>query len=166
MSFIIGIPLLIFVAILQTTVVSRMPLLNGSADLMLVVLTAWALQPQVETTWQWSMLGGLLMDYFSGLPFGLYTISYLLLSGAGILLRRRVWRFSYLMHLLLTLAGTLIIHGLSVMIILLQGTPLQLRYLLQRTTLPSLLLNLILTFPVYLLMKDIAQQLHTEAVEL
>jgi len=166
MGFLISIPVLIVVTILQTTVVSRMTLLNGQADLMLIILTAWALQRQVETSWQWSVLGGLFIDHFSGLPFGIYTVSYLVINGLALVLRGRIWRFSYVMHLLLALVGTLMIHGFSVIIIVLQGTPLELGSILQQVTLPSLLLNLLLTFPIFLLVKDIAEQFYPEEIEI
>lgn len=166
MTFLISLPILGITAILQTTVVSQMPLLGGTADLMLIILTAWVLQRQVQTSWQWSLVGGLLIDYFSGLPFGLFTISYLLINGAGLILRRRIWQFTYLIHLLLTLLGTLIIHGFSVIIILLQGTALNFEQALQYITLPSLLLNLLLSFPVYLLIKDVADQFHPQPINI
>lgn len=166
MGFLISIPVLIVITILQTTVVSRMTLLNGQADLMLIILTAWALQRQVETSWQWSVLGGLFIDYFSGLPFGIYTVSYLAINGLALVLRGRIWRFSYVMHLLLALVGTLMIHVFSVIIIVLQGTPLELSTILQQVTLPSLLLNLLLTFPIFLLVKDAAEQFYPEEIEI
>jgi len=166
MTFLIGLPILIITAILQTTVISRMPLLNGTADLMLIVITAWALQRQISTSWQWALLGGMLIDYYSGLPFGVYTLSYLALNGAAVILKNRVWQFSYLMHLLLALLGTLLIQGFSVIIILLQGTALPLGTVLQQVILPSLILNLLLTFPIYLLINDVAEQIKPSAVKL
>lgn len=166
MSFFLGIPILFVTAILQTTVLSRMPLLNGTADLMLVVISAWALQRQITTTWQWALLGGMLIDYYSGLPFGIFTLSYLVVNSAARILKSRIWQFSYLMHLLLALLGTLMIHSLSVIIILLQGTTLPVGLILQQVTLPSLILNLLITFPVYLLINDVAEQIKPSAVNL
>lgn len=166
MTFLISLPILTITAILQTTVVSQMPLLGGTADLMLIILTAWVLQRQVQTSWQWSVVGGLLIDYFSGFPFGVFTISYLLINGAGLIFRRRIWQFTYLIHLLLTILGTLIIHGFSVIIILLQGTALNFEQVLQHITLPSLLLNLLLSYPLYILMKDIADQFHPQTINI
>jgi rod shape-determining protein MreD len=166
MSFLLGIPILFVTAILQTTVLSRMPLLNGTADLMLVVISAWALQRQITSTWLWALLGGMLIDYYSGLPFGIFTLSYLAVNGAALILRSRIWQFSYLMHLFLALLGTLMIHTFSVIIILLQGTTLPVGMVLQQVTLPSLILNLLMTFPVYLLIKDVAEQIQPSAVNL
>ena len=87
MSVILSIPVLSFIAVLQSAVVSRLPLNRGTADLMLVVLVAITLQKSVKTAWQWSIVGGLLTDFFSGLPFGLFTASYLITTGIAFLLR-------------------------------------------------------------------------------
>ncbi len=160
MSVILSIPVLSFIAVLQSAVVSRLPLNRGTADLMLVVLVAITLQKSVKTAWQWSIVGGLLTDFFSGLPFGLFTVSYLIITGIASLLRERIWRFSFLMQLLVVLSGTLIIHGLSMMVLIIQGSSLQLTTVLQAVTLPSIILNFMLSLPVFIIIQDIIQQLN------
>jgi len=160
MSVILSIPVLSFIAVLQSAVVSRLPLNRGTADLMLVVLVAITLQKSVKTAWQWSIVGGLLTDFFSGLPFGLFTISYLIITGIAFLLRERIWRFSFLMQLLVVLSGTLIVHGLSMMVLIIQGSSLQLSTVLQAVTLPSIILNFMLSLPVFIIIQDIIQQLN------
>ena len=160
MSVILSIPVLSFIAVLQSAVVSRLPLNRGTADLMLVVLVAITLQKSVKTAWQWSIVGGLLTDFFSGLPFGLFTVSYLITTGIAFLLRERIWRFSFLMQLLVVLSGTLIVHGLSMMVLIIQGSSLQLSTVLQAVTLPSIILNFMLSLPVFIIIQDIIQQLN------
>ena len=160
MSVILSIPVLSFIAVLQSAVVSRLPLNRGTADLMLVVLVAITLQKSVKTAWQWSIVGGLLTDFLSGLPFGLFTISYLITTGIAFLLRERIWRFSFLMQLLVVLSGTLIVHGLSMMVLIIQGSSLQLSTVLQAVTLPSIILNFMLSLPVFFIIQDIVQQLN------
>ena len=160
MSVILSIPVLSFIAVLQSAVVSRLPLNRGTADLMLVVLVAITLQKSVKTAWQWSIVGGLLTDFFSGLPFGLFTASYLIITGIASLLRERIWRFSFLMQLLVVLSGTLIVHGLSMVVLIIQGSSLQLTTVLQAVTLPSIILNFMLSLPVFIIIQDIIQQLN------
>ncbi len=50
MSVLLSIPVLGLISILQSAVVSRLPLNRGTADLMLVLLVAIALQQGVTTT--------------------------------------------------------------------------------------------------------------------
>lgn len=63
MRNLVAIPIIILTVILQSAIVSRLPLLDGSADLSLVVLAAWALQDGVETAWHWALAIGLLVGF-------------------------------------------------------------------------------------------------------
>lgn len=158
MSVILSIPTLGLMAVVQSAVVSRLPLIRGTADLMLVLLVAIALQKSVTTAWQWSVVGGLMIDFLSGLPFGVFTFSYLLATGAALLIKERVWRYSFLMQLLVVFVGTLIAHGLAFIIQFLQGGSLNLGEVLQLITLPSIILNSMLSVPVYILVQDVLEQ--------
>lgn len=162
MSVLLSIPILSIIAILQSAVVSRMLINQGTADLMMVVLIAYTLQRSVTTAWQWGAVAGILADFFSGLPFGIYTISYLAIVGMGVLIRERVWRFSFLIQLLLVLIGTGITHGAALLILFFQGVTPPLSQVISLVTLPSLVLNFMLSLPVYLLTQDILLQLSTE----
>ncbi len=158
MSVLLSIPTLGLMAVVQSAVISRLPLIRGTADLMLVLLVAIALQKTVTSAWQWSIVGGLLVDFLSGLPFGVFTISYLLATGLALLLRDRVWRFSFLMQLLVVLLGTLVAHGQAFMVLFLQGSTLGIGEALQTVTLPSIILNFMLSVPVYILVQDVLGQ--------
>lgn len=159
MSVILSIPILAFISILQSAVFSRLPLNQGVADLMLVILAAIALQKRVTTAWQWSIIGGLLIDFSSGLPFGIYTVSYLLATALAVILRERIWRFTFLMQLLIVLIGTLLSHGLSYLVLFLQGSNLSFLPVLQVVTMPTIILNFMLSLPIFILTKDILDQI-------
>jgi len=159
MSVILSIPILAFISILQSAVVSRLPLNQGVADLMLVLLVAIALQKRVTTAWQWSVIGGLLIDFTSGLPFGIFTVSYLLATALAKVLRTRVWRFSFLMQLLVVLIGTLISQGLSYLVLFLQEGSLAFLTVLQVITMPTIILNFMLSLPIFVLTRDVLDQI-------
>ncbi len=159
MSVILSIPVLSIITILQSAVISRLPLVSGTADLMLVLLVAITLQKSVNTAWQWSIVGGLLTDFFSGLPFGLFTVSYLITTGIAHFLRERIWRFSFLMHLLVVLSGIIITHTFSYLVLFLQGNSLQFTSVLQAVTMPSIILSFMLSLTVYIIVQDVVEQL-------
>lgn len=162
MSVILSIPTLGLIAILQSAVVSRLPLNRGIADLVLVVLVAIALQKTVTTSWQWSIVGGLFMDFLSGLPFGIFTVSYLLATGLALIIRDRIWRFSFLMQLLVVLFGTMFSHALSFIVLFLQGSDISLGTVLQVVTLPSVILNFMISLPIFILTQDILEQINPQ----
>jgi rod shape-determining protein MreD len=160
MSLIISIPLLGILTVFQSAVISRLPLIQGTADLVLVLLIALALQKSFPAPWQWGLVGGLLVDFYSGLPFGVYTFSYLLIIGFAVLIRERIWRFSFLMQLLVVLIGTLLIQGISYIILFLEGVNLPFSTVLQAITLPSIVLNFMLSLPVFILAQDSIEQVY------
>jgi rod shape-determining protein MreD len=162
MSVILSIPILAFISILQSAVVSRLPLNQGVADLMLVLLVAIALQKRVTTAWQWSIIGGLFIDFSSGLPFGIFTVSYLLATALALVLQERIWRFSFLMQLLVVLTGTLISHTLSFLVLFLQGATLEFSTVLRVITMPSIILNFMLSLPIFILTRDVLDQVNPQ----
>ena len=162
MSILLSIPTLGLIAILQSAVVSRLPLNCGVADIMLVVLVAIALQKNVTTAWQWSIVGGLFIDFLSGLPFGIFTVSYLLATGLALIIRERIWRFSFLMQLLVVLFGTIFSHVLSFLVLFLQGSELSFETSLQVVTLPSIILNFMLSLPIFILTQDVLEQVNPQ----
>ena len=162
MSVILSIPTLGLITILQSAVVSRLPLNRGTADLMLVVLVAIALQKNVSTSWQWSIVGGLFMDFFSGLPFGIFTASYLVATGLAVIIRERIWRFSFLMQLLVVFFGTMFSHALSFLVLFLQGSEISLGIVLQVVTLPSVILNFMISLPIFILTQDVLEQVNPQ----
>ncbi len=165
LPFLISIPILSAVVILQTAVLSKMQLLQGSADLMLLVLTAWSLQKQVKTAWLWSLVGGTMVSLVSAMPFGVLLGGYLLVTALTLFLRQHIWKAAFLTMLLAVFCGTLILHSLSLLARWLTGASLPALAVFNLITLPSLLLNLLLSLPVYLVIRDLADWLHPEEIE-
>lgn len=159
MSVLLSVPILGLISTLQSAVISRLPLNRGTADLMLVLLVALALQKELKEFWQWTIVGGMLIDFYSGLPFGIFTFSYLAAISVAMVLRERIWRFSFLMQLLVVLIGTLVSHGLTYLVLFLQGSVLDPATTLQVVTMPSLVLNFMLSLPVFILTRDVFDSL-------
>lgn len=165
MAFLIAIPILIVLLIVQTAVVSHITLLQGSADLVLVALVAWGLQKRVQTALFWGLMGGLLVGYVSALPFGVIHVAYLLAVGLAMILRRRVWELPILAMLIATFFGTLIVHLVQILGLRVLGTALPFWQALNLITLPSVLLNLLLAIPFYAMFNDLAGWLYPEPLD-
>jgi rod shape-determining protein MreD len=142
---------------LQTALVSRINLLSGSADLLLVILAAWALQERVRFAWLWGGFTGLLVGVISGTPWIIYLASYLSVIGMGRLLTRRIWQAPLLAMFAVTFAGTLLLSMLTfVSRILFENLVLPFGVVFIQIVLPSLLLNLLIAVAIHPLMRDIA----------
>jgi len=153
---IIAIPLLSLILVIQMAIVSRIPLLGGYADLILVTLAGWALQERATTAWHWAILGGMLVGLASGLPWIIPLAGYIFVVALARALVHRIWRAPLLAMFAVVSIGTLSIHIMSVFFLSLMGNPLSMEDALGVVTLPSLLLNLLLAIPAYPIMRDLA----------
>lgn len=165
MVYLIGVLLFGILAIVQSTIVSTMPLLKGTADLILLFIVAWAIQDRVETSWQWCLFGGLLASIYSGLPFGVFILAYLICVGITRLLKRRIWKAPFLAMLVATFISTMIVQLLSLLSRLIMGVNIPILDAFNLILLPGLLLNIILAIPVYSIMHDMANWLYPEELE-
>lgn len=165
MAALISIPVLGALLILQMTLVSRLPLLQGSADLLLLAIVAWSLHKRVESAWQWSIVAGLMVTIASGLPMGTALVGYLLVTALALLLRRRIWHVPILAMFVTTFIGTLITNLVSLAALRLTGNPISAVEAFNLVILPSLLLNLLLAAPMYSMIGDLANWLYPEPLE-
>lgn len=74
-------------------------------------------------------------------------------------LRERIWRFSFLMQLLVVLLGTLLSQALSYLVLFLQGASLDISNILRVITMPSIILNFMLSLPIFVLTRDVLDQI-------
>ena len=165
MAILAGIPILGIILMLQLGIISLLPLLQGTADLILLVLVAWALQDQVTSAWEWGILGGVMVSLVTATPFYVVIFSYLLVILIARMARRRIWQMPLLVMLILTFLGTLVFHLVSIVVFQIMGSNLPLRESLTLVTLPSALLNLLLAFPVYTIVADLAKWLYPTELE-
>ncbi len=165
MAVLLAFPVLILLVIFQTVVASNLMLLHGTADLVMLVLIAWSLQERVRTAWIWAFLAGVLVSFVSALPMLTPLIGYLLVTGIARLLQHRVWQSPILAMFVTTVAGTLLFQLISMLLLIFSGTPLPLRESLSLVVLPTALLNLLLSLPVYALVSDMVSWVYPAEVE-
>ncbi len=166
MEVLLAVPILILLLIIQTAVLNQIPLLQGSADLILLALVAWSLQKNVRSAWIWAIIAGLMVSFVSALPLGVYLIGYLITVAIGFLIRQRVWSLPLLTMYLATFLSTLVLQGISIIALRLADTSLDLGLALNLIILPGLLLNMIFALPFYTLFSDLANFLHPESLEI
>ena len=91
-----AIPVLGLVMMLQISIASRIMLLSGNVDLLLLVVAAWGLQERVKAAWIWGLLAGLLAWFraFHGISTLLDTFRWWDLHDCWSIVsgRHRFWR--------------------------------------------------------------------------
>lgn len=157
MRNLVAIPVILLAVILQSAVVSRIYLLSGIADLPLVMLAAWALQEEVDSTWHWAIAFGLMVGFVSGIPWFVPVSGYVIVVVLAQVLQRRVWQAPLLAMFSITFVGTVILNLISFAVLRLSGTVMPLEDVLGLLVLPSVLLNMLLAIPVYAVMRDLSR---------
>jgi hypothetical protein len=157
MRNIVAFPLLLLAVILQSAIVSQVKLLSGYADLPLLMIGAWALQKRVKSAWHWAALACALLSYVSTLPWIVVVIGYFAIVYIAQTLQRRVWQAPLLAMFSITFIGTLLLHLLSFVVLSVLGTSFLVGDVIGLITLPSLLLNMLFSIPIYTFMRDLAR---------
>ena len=158
MGYLLAFPVFIVLTMAQIGIVSQLHLLHGTGDLVMIALVAWVLQERGRdaSAWAWAIVAGLLVSFVSATPMFVPLIGYLALTVIVRILRRHVWQTPLLAMFLATMLGTIVIQFMYFMVLQATGTPLPWQQSLSLVMLPSVLLNLILVLPVYVVMTDLA----------
>lgn len=161
----LAIPVLVILAMLQVGVVSRLPLLQGTADLLLLAVIAWTLQRRVRYGWFWGAVAGAMIGLTSAMDPVVSIVIYLLIVALVQFFKRQVWQAPLLVMLLLTLISTFLQHAISIAVLIFRGADLPILDSLSLITLPSILLNLLLAVPFFVIMSDMANWVFPEEIE-
>ena len=154
-AYLIPIPVMMILTALQSTAISRIQLMSGSADLVLLAVAAWGVREKNYDAYIWALIGGIFMSMITEMPLMIPVISYIFVALLSQLLVGRIWQSPIVMLIVIVIAGTLFQHTIS--ILYLQTTGVNAGFILgmQNITLPSLLLNLFFIFPVYVFISDL-----------
>ena len=163
-GILLAVPVFLLVLMLQTTVMSTLTLLNGTADLVLLVLTAWAVQERVRSAVEWAAIGGVLVGIISHVPLVVPIAGYLAVAILARVLRARIWQSPLVSLFLATFAGSVILPALTWAALQFEGTSYPLMESINRVVLPGTLLNLLLALPVYTIVAGLAQSVYPEEV--
>jgi rod shape-determining protein MreD len=165
MAYLISLPIMIVALMLQEAIFSQLPLMSGTADLVLLILIAWAIQPRNQRPWVWALVGGGLTSLVSAMPAGTPVLIYLLIVLLARRLQRQTIEIPILGMFIATILGTFIQHLVEVIILFVAGTSLSLTESLSLVTLPSVLLNLLFALPIYVIITDLANRFYPMEIE-
>lgn len=147
MTYLLGVPALIALVALQSSLVSRLQLLEGRPDLVLLAVVAWALTGRGREAMVLGFVGGLLLDSFSQVPLGWSAAVLVVIASMVSYSEGRFWGANPLTQMAAVLAATVAFHLAGILVLLLLGGQLDLTLALTRILLPSAFLNLLLALP-------------------
>lgn len=165
MIYLIGIPIMALLALLQSTVLSFSFFLDGRIDLVLLAIVGWGLTGRATETIVLGFIGGLFLDLFTAMPFGVNAIAMVIVALVISAFAGRIWQANLLTPLAATLVASLVYHFLILGVLLLIGRSIDLPFALRRVIFPSVFMNLILAIPVSQAAASLANQLYPPEVE-
>ena len=149
MTYLVGFPLLVLAAVLQSTVLARFHLLAGTIDLVLLLTLNWTMIGEWQGGAIWGFIGGLCLDLLSGGPLGANAVGLVLMAYFASLTEGRFWRSHVLLPLATSLLGTVGFHAVYLTTLAATGHAVNWSVSLSRVTLPAALLNTACTLPIY-----------------
>lgn len=166
MKVLIAIPILGSLLVFQSAVLNYFPLLYGTADLILITIIAWALQKNVQTAWQWGIIGALFVGFVSEIPYFVPIIGYSIAVGIALAIRQRIWQVPILAMLVTVFVGSLLVNMVTMISLILQDIPIPLMQSINIIVIPSIFLNLLFSIPLYIIFSDLAKWLYPEELEM
>jgi len=154
MAQLLSIPVVLILLGLQITVSNKFSIFNGFADLLLLWLCAWIVQSKVKHSWVWFLVGILLTVFVSGLQWSAIVAGYGFIFILGLFIKKRLWQSPLLSYYLVLIVGSLAFNYFAFYSLRFSGINLDMTEALSLIIMPSLILNLIFSFPIYLLAKD------------
>jgi rod shape-determining protein MreD len=145
----LAVPLLAITALLQTTILRQIQFLDGSLDLLLLGVVCWSLL-RPEEGMGWALVAGFFADIFTGGPFGITPIAYLVTAFGIGWLHGRLRTHSPIAVMAVALAGTALAHLAMIALLALFGRGLDVGHAFAYVTLPTAFLNTLCAVPAYL----------------
>ena len=165
MTIYLVVPLLAVAAILQSTLVSHFRIWGVFADLPLLIVVSWGVLRGPREGLIWGFVAGLMLDLFSGAPFGAATFGLMavgLLSGLG---KSTVFRSQIALPMLTVLLATVIYDIIFLIVVWISGYPVAWLDSLFRLVFPSAVLNTVLTPVIIVIMAWLNTRFGREEME-
>jgi hypothetical protein len=161
----IAIPVILLLTCLQISLSGKFMILDGFADIILVWITAWVAQTNIKHNWFWIVFSIAVVCYISALPWYSTLISYVIILAMSIIINRRLWQSPFLSFLLILIIGSLFYYFDGIIGLKLSGSSITVSEAFLRITLPSIIMNLVIAFPIYLISRDMIHWVYPGEVE-
>jgi rod shape-determining protein MreD len=161
----LGLPIIAFLVIVQTSIISRLNISFGQADLVMLFILAWCLQDKNRVGVWWAVAGGIMMSFVSAVPWYAYLIGYVMIAIISKVLQKRLWNIPILTMVVLSFIGTMIVLVISFVFVSVTQIQLPIHDSLVKVILPSSALNMILSIPIFIIVRDLVNMVYPADVE-
>ena len=155
-STFVSLPIMLILSVIQTVAVSRVKLMGGSADIILLAIVSWGVSEKDRSVFFWALVGGIFISIISAMPTAAVITSYLVIAGITRVIQKGLWQSPILVILLSSFIGTIAKFIIDIIALQFMGIELTLSTSIKMTLAPNLILNLFILFPIYLIMSDLS----------
>lgn len=159
---ILSIPVMLILSVLQSAAVSRLNVLSGNADIILLAIVSWGVASKNSSVFIWAISGGLFISIITTMPFFAVLIAYVAIAGITWLIIEKLWQSPILAVLFAMAAGTVVKFVIDMIGLQFLGVNFGLSVGITNVLLPNLILNLFFLFPVYLLISDLSKWIYPD----
>ena len=159
-EIIIGTPIFLLTGLFQFSLFDRITLLKGTSDILMLCMIAWSINDRTKYSWIFAILSGLLMSYVSAMPMNGYLWMYLLIWGIVRFIKSKVWEMPLILMLFLTIIGTLVVSAGTLGLLFIQNASVNYLDAFQQIVIPSLVLNLLFSIPIYAFLNDVINTIY------
>lgn len=160
MGYYLSFAFLIVAAVLENSVLLDYRLLEGQPSLVLMIVVCWAWYAELNEAIFWAFLGGILLDLMNPImPLGVSVIAPLVIVFAVKVAERAFYDVSILALIAFVVAGTILHHVLVLLVLSAQGASIAPVDYVRTFTAPTLLFNLLGTFPIFFVLRRFQKRL-------
>ncbi len=159
-EIIVGIPILAAAAFIQVGFFGQIRLMGGTPDLILLCIIAWSINDRTEYSWILTIGGGLIMSYISAMPMNGYLWMYLFIWILIRFIKMRVWQMPLVLMLFVTITATLVVSVGTLGLLFLQNANVNYLEAFRQIIVPSLVMNLLLSVPIYAFLNDVINTIY------
>lgn len=156
-SVIVSLPIMLILSVIQSVVVSRVNIMSGSADIILLAIVSLGVTEENRNIFIWALVGGIFISFISAMPAAAVISAYLVVAGITWIVYKGIWQSPILAILLSSFFGTVAKFIIDIIALQFIGISIDFPAIIKMTLAPNLILNLFILFPIYSLMGDLAK---------
>jgi rod shape-determining protein MreD len=146
-------PILVVLAVLQTSMVPQLAIGGGRPQLVLVWVICWAVVRGRGEAMSWAIFGGLLLDLLSQMPPGAHLLALTLVAFVADL-GHTVMQGSTALFAAAAVFAASLVYGIALVLVLAAtGRPVELADTVVLNIFPGALYNLVVLAPMFILLR-------------
>lgn len=153
-----ALPLVLVGALLQTSLIPSLGFIAVRPNFVLEMVVLWAVVRGSREGLVWALAGGIVLDFFSGAPFGVATLALLLVAFCSSLGEISMVRTSPLLPIIVVFWASVLYALLYLFLLRTLGYPVQWLATLRHIVVPNAILDTLFAPLVYLVLSRIERR--------